>query len=134
MGAVSFSLDTKLADCIQRALGCDIFVETGTFEGDTAIVAAEIFPQVISIELSQSLVQKARQRTARLNNVEIIEGDSPGALDALSPRLREKGVFYWLDAHWCNADATSGKKSQCPLIRELASIGTIGKDSRDSHR
>ena len=37
--------------------------------------------------------------------------------------------LFWLDAHWCVASDTAGRKSQCPLLMELDSIGSLGKNS-----
>ncbi len=34
MGAIDFSIDVRLVECLRRELPISVFVETGTFEGE----------------------------------------------------------------------------------------------------
>ena len=65
MGAVNFSLDRKLVECLKESLPLDVLVETGTFEGDTIANVGELFSEVYSVELSEELYQKARAAICR---------------------------------------------------------------------
>jgi hypothetical protein len=129
MGAVTFSLDPALFDCLRAALGLDVFVETGTFEGATAALAASRVAEVHTVELSEEFYRRARERLSDLKSVHVYHGDSATVLKQLRPRLAGRAVLYWLDAHWCDAGSTAGAESQCPLLDELAAIGELNADS-----
>ena len=53
MGAVHFSLDTNLVKAIKSVLSLDVFVETGTFKGDTIENVKDYFTEIHSVELSE---------------------------------------------------------------------------------
>jgi len=125
MGAIHFSLDPTLARLFRDELEIEIFVETGTFQGDTAFAMASVFPRVITIELSTELAEKASERFAMQPEVRVVQGSSASVLKDLHCELSGATVLYWLDAHWCSADATAGFESQCPLLEELASLGKL---------
>jgi hypothetical protein len=129
MGAVTFSLDPALFDCLRAALRLEAFVETGTFEGATAALAAPRVGEVHTVELSEEFYRRARERLGELNSVHVYHGDSAAVLKKLRPRLTGRGVLYWLDAHWCDAGSTAGAESQCPLLDELAAIEKLNDDS-----
>jgi hypothetical protein len=129
MGAVTFSLDPLLLDCLKTVLSLDVFVETGTFEGATTELAAGSFAEVHSIELSRDYYERASARLARFPRVHLHRGESPAVLTQLRPRLAGQGILYWLDAHWCDASDTAGAEAQCPLHDELAAIGQLGENS-----
>ncbi len=125
MGAVFFSLDRRFVDLLQRALPLPVFVETGTFHGDTIAEVADRFDEVHSVELSEELFREARDRFADRPTIHIHHGDSAAFLSAIHPQIEGRGVLYWLDAHWCVAEATAGQTSQCPLLDELAALQPI---------
>jgi GT2 family glycosyltransferase len=129
MGAVNFSLDPRLVVMLQSALPLSVFVETGTFKGDTIFLLESYFDKLISFELSEALSQDAANRFADLPHVEIYQGNSSEKLSDIKHKLQGAGVLYWLDAHWCVATDTVGELSQCPLLQELAAIGEINKKS-----
>jgi hypothetical protein len=129
MGAVTFSLDPALLECLRNAIRLEVFVETGTFEGATAELAAASFLEVHSVELSEEYCQRARERLAGYSSVLLHQGESPKVLRELRPRLEGRGVLFWLDAHWCDAGETAGVDSQCPLLHELKAIGRLNDES-----
>lgn len=97
------------------------FVETGTYEGNTAVWAAEHFRSVLTIELSEHFYRQSRDRYEHLENIEFIFGDSRTQLKKIVGKLDKPSVF-WLDAHW-SGGATYGDDDQCPLIEEIKIIG-----------
>jgi hypothetical protein len=129
MGAVTFSLAPTLFDCLRAALRLEVFVETGTFEGATAELAATKVAEVHTVELSEECYRRARERLKGLSSVRTYHGESAAVLKEIRPQLTGKGVLYWLDAHWCDAGSTAGNESQCPLLDELAAIGELNDDS-----
>ena len=130
MGAIHFSIDTGMIRALQASLNLETFVETGTFEGASVQAARNLFKKIFTIELSADLHRAAVEKFKDDPAVDVLLGNSPEILQNLRPRLEEESVLYWLDAHWCVADAaTVGKKSQCPLMQELDAIHTLNEKS-----
>jgi GT2 family glycosyltransferase len=129
MGAVTFSIDMRLVECLKNVLPISGFVETGTFNGDTIANVAPCFNKIITIEFSEQLWKKAVARFKGENNVEAYLGNSPEVLNRLAPRLVGDSWLFWLDAHWCVAENTVGNHSQCPLLDEIGAIRKLGDTS-----
>lgn len=129
MGAVTFSLDEKLLDSLKSELDLALFVETGTFKGDTVAQVHSYFSSVLSIELSDELYQEATRRFKGLAHVRVVHGNSAEKLQELRREYEGKSTLFWLDAHWCVATGTAGELSQCPLLGELEAIGSLEANS-----
>ena len=102
---------------VKEEFGPTVFVETGTWEGQTAQWAAQNFARVITIENSPEIHRQSRDRLSCLPNVECIFGDSRHQLEVILRQLQEPAIF-WLDGHWCGG-ASYGERDQCPLPDEL---------------
>lgn len=129
MGAVTFSVDLRLVEALQQALPLDIFVETGTFKGDGIERVRDRFSEIRSVELSNDWHDRVRERFAGEAHVHLVQGHSAQVLTEWMPTLRHRSVLFFLDAHWCVADNTAGETSQCPLLDELHSIGSLNDES-----
>lgn len=129
MGAVSFSLDSRLVASLRGVMPLNVLVETGTFKGDTVFEFSNKFDSIISIELSHELCVRASKRFEQYSNIAILAGDSVQNLRELRSKLEAASVLYWLDAHWCVASNTAGEKSQCPLLGELGAIESLNGNS-----
>lgn len=129
VGAVNFSLDRRLVEALQSALPLDVLVETGTFEGDTLASLGDRFAALHSIELSPEYFAAAQARFAGDSHISLYQGDSAEKLRQVRAALPADGVLYFLDAHWCVATNTAGEASQCPLLDEIAAIGSLGTGS-----
>lgn len=129
MGAVTFSLDIKLLEELINSCDFNFFVETGTFKGDTVDAVRSYFDNVRSVEMSQTLYEAAKERFVDDDKVNLLHGDSAEILGSMSKELAKESVLYWLDAHWCVADSTSGETSQCPLLMEIQQIQNLNIDS-----
>lgn len=129
MGAISFSIDKNLLLLFQQKLRVATFVETGTYQGDSLRVAADIFADCRSIELSNDLHEDARRKFAAQANIKLYQGSSPGMLNALCEEMAERPVVFWLDAHWCVGENTAGQDSQSPLLDELRAIKKLHAQS-----
>jgi hypothetical protein len=129
MGAVDFSIDMRLVETLRGMLPISVFVETGTFEGEAVARARESFEEIHSIELSDHYYALATERFADDARVTLYHGNSSHVLNALRPKLEDKAVLYWLDAHWCVADEAAGEESQCPLLDELAALRSLNAES-----
>lgn len=129
MGAISFSLDPALLKALKSALPLTLFVETGTFRGDTLEAMKSEFQDLISIELSPDLYSQALDRFRDEQNIRLIKGNSAEALRGILDSVRGRSTLFWLDAHWCVATGTAGETSQCPLLDELKAIGELNDTS-----
>jgi hypothetical protein len=76
-----------------------IFIETGTFMGDTIQSLLYEFKFLYSIELSEELAGRAKERFTQNNNVKIVNGSSDIELGDILNGLTEPALF-WLDGHY----------------------------------
>jgi len=129
MGAISFSIDERLLAFFTKELPLEVFVETGTFKGDSVNVARRFFRQCHTVEMSPALHEQAQKRFAGKDNIQLHLSDSPGFLRKHQSEFSARPALFWLDAHWCVADDTSGESSQSPLLAELHAIGQLHRDS-----
>jgi glycosyltransferase involved in cell wall biosynthesis len=129
MGAVTFSLDERLLECLRSAVPFTTFVETGTFKGEAAALAARHLERVVTVEFSRPLWEEAVKRFEADPRVEVLLGDSREVLARVRSSLEEESTLYWLDAHWCVADDAAGEHSQCPLLEEIRAIASLGETS-----
>jgi len=59
-----------------RKYQCPVFFETGTYRGDIIQAVKHDFERIYSVELSESLYQKARLRFKNDPHITILRGDS----------------------------------------------------------
>lgn len=105
---------------IAQRFDADMFVETGTYMGDTTAIASEVFTEVHTIELSRDLYMAAKQRFAGRSDVHLYQGDSGQVLREVLGRL-EGRVVLWLDGHYSMGITAKGDKNT-PVMEELAAI------------
>ena len=82
---------------LQARYAIEAFVETGTYRGDATEFAAEIFPQVTSIEVDPACHAAALARLMG-RNVRLILGDSRAELPKVVGSLTGPALL-WLDGH-----------------------------------
>lgn len=99
--------------------GLTMAVETGTFEGDTALWLASHFDQVITVESNAEYFRKLPIEVKTHRHIMSVNLDSVKAILAYSELIRkhENKVFFFLDAHW-------GPYWPCP--DELKAIASMG--------
>jgi hypothetical protein len=97
-----------------------VFVETGTFMGDTVEAMKNVVDRIYSIELSRELFEQARERFRAYDHVELIHGDSANVLRHVIAELNQPALF-WLDGHLCGGITASGEK-ETPIHEELEQI------------
>ncbi len=76
----------------------DIFVETGTYLGDTIKALKNVFKTIYSVELDNKLAKRASKIFKKYDHIHIIQGDSEKILFNLLPQINQPTLF-WLDAH-----------------------------------
>jgi hypothetical protein len=95
-----------------------VFIETGTYKGDTVKLALDAgFEFVHSIELDRDLYEKAYEMFKNEDRVKIWFGDSVDCLTEIINKIDEPATF-WLDAH-ASGDLKGGKSGGSPVIDEL---------------
>jgi hypothetical protein len=101
-----------------------IWIETGTFRGDSAEFLSQIGTRVITIEPSESLYRDAVDRFRNNERVNVRHGISelelPRILDELSDG-ELKSLSFWLDGHYSKGITFQGPQD-CPLLDELNAI------------
>lgn len=102
------------------AIGAEVFVETGTFLGDTTWAFRKRFRRIHTIEVEPSLAGLARRRFARHGHIEVVEGDSSQVLEDLCGRIEGPCLFY-LDGHYSGGITGMGEV-ECPILAEIDAI------------
>jgi len=97
-----------------------IFIETGTFKGDTVKSVKNIFSKIFSIELDIALYTNAKDRFLDCSRISIIHGDSSEELPKLLENISEPCLF-WLDSHYSEGITAKGK-TNTPVWQELQHI------------
>lgn len=109
-----------------RSLVRDVFIETGTYLGQTSDNASRAgFKHVHTIEVSDRIFALAQERFAGRTDVTPHHGSSPNVLPSLcDPKLST--VFY-LDGHYQGGplDENDPLVGECPLILELDIIRAV---------
>lgn len=125
-------LDKKTMSAIVQRSGLTIpvFVETGTYLGESAIAAAQTFERVHTIEINDNLYNSQKASLGRFKNVCAYLGDSVKVLPKVLSTINSS-AFFWLDAHWSMGNTSYGQE-HVPLYRELDCIVAYVKASKCS--
>lgn len=102
---------------------CNIFLETGTYLGETIEKMKGAFTTCYSIELKKEFYENCKRKFKKDKNVKLLHGDSPLLLREIASHIKEPMVFY-LDAHWSsgNPHISARGNKDVPLLEELKSI------------
>jgi hypothetical protein len=103
-----------------RKYGIKIFVETGTFLGQTVDAVKYAFNKIFSIELDDKLYNNAKTKFLKFKNISIIRGDSAEVLPGILNDISEPCLF-WLDGHYSHG-ITAKAKIDTPILQELSHI------------
>ena len=108
----------------------DTLIETGTYMGDMIEAVQEDFRNIYSIELSEILYAKCKNRFIGDNSIFLFCGDSAKELPKILRIIRNssgtqlKGksrVLFWLDAHYSGGE-TARAAVETPIVSELKTI------------
>jgi hypothetical protein len=121
----SYEVKRSIIQSYSDKFKLDVFVETGTFLGDTVEYFRNKYKQVYSVELSEELAAKATKRFSEAANVRIIQGDSGIVLEKLVTEI-DRPTLYWLDGHYSSefflGDTyikTARTEKDTPIVKEL---------------
>jgi hypothetical protein len=104
----------------QNAFGLRVPVETGTFLGDMVASTKSDFEKIYTIELDETLYQRARKKFARFEHISLIHGDSGERLPEVLAAI-EQPCLFWLDGHYSGGITARGEE-ETPVLRELEGI------------
>ena len=97
-----------------------IWVETGTFLGETTDFLSKNAKMVYSVEPEPNLFERAQRKFSRSENIKILNGTSELVFPQLLPTL-SGAVNFWLDGHYSAGITFKGQKDT-PVVEELLAI------------
>ncbi len=103
-----------------RRFGLAVFIETGTYFGDTVRAVKDQFRRLYSVELSTDLARLARARFRGDPHITILRGDSETVLPGILAGVQEPCLF-WLDGHYSEGVTALGRHAT-PILTELETI------------
>lgn len=115
-----YVIKRKIIKFYTRKYNLKILVETGTHYGDTLADLKNDFKILYSVELSQDLFLKAKERFKKEKHIRLIHGDSGVELKKIVEKLNQP-VLFWLDGHYSGKGTAKGKKEN-PILEELKTI------------
>lgn len=108
----------------------DVFIETGTYHGNTARAAKDAgFKKVVTIELQDYLYEISKAKSAGYD-IQFEKGDSIEVLKKVLPTI-EGSITFWLDAHIDGGNYVPGITPEirpCPLYEELDLIKNLERN------
>ena len=102
-----------------RDITANVFVETGTYEGDMIQAMLGTFEQLYSVEAHAGLYEQCCERFRKLERVHIASGDSVTFLTQSIDSFRGDRCVFWLDAHYSGQGTAEGF---APILEELRVI------------
>jgi hypothetical protein len=104
----------------QALTGYTLFVETGTFLGDTTLAMANEFERCWTVEIDRSLYEQAVRRFEGHANITALHGNSESLIDTILQEIEAPAIF-WLDGHYSRGKTGRGL-SDTPIVSELTRI------------
>ena len=118
----SFHGKISLIKKISKYYKCNIFIETGTFFGNTTIELNNHFEKLYTCEISKELYSNAKRKFKKYRNIKSYLSNSSQFLKEILTNLDDNSrILLFLDAHY-SGKQTGGKDYPCPHIDELKII------------
>merc|ERR1711865_130883 len=100
-----------------------VFVETGTYQGDTIMAVCGLFDRAYTVEVDPMLFAMARTRGMTETNVEFLLGNSPRVIaDQILLKEAEAPICWFLDGHYSGGMTGHNGQQDVPLLEELRAI------------
>lgn len=112
---------------LARLNDATVFVETGTFRGETTRWASQYFGSVYTIEKAEGLYSLYNRELAQLKGVKPLWGDSRNLLPSVIAEIGARNAIFWLDGHWSGGE-TAGEDDECPVLGELGCLSGRAQD------
>ena len=127
MGIVTMGIPRDIVTSLATLNESSVFVETGTFHGETTKWAATCFESVHTIERAEGLYNLHRHELSQIRGVTPHLGDSRTILPRILEQIGSRKAVFWLDSHWSGFD-TAGVDDECPLLDELSCLAGRHED------
>lgn len=100
-----------------------IFVESGTYFGETTENVKSMFEKIYTMELKEEFANAATLKFQNDKHITVIQGDSGENMIKICSEksIIDKPTFFWLDGHWSGGNTARGDKD-VPLLEELKAI------------
>jgi len=102
-----------------RDYACPVFIETGTYTGETVEAMLSIFERIHTIEIDPDLHRRVVKKFGSYPHVSLYCGDSATLLPGILATL-EKPSLFWLDGHYSGGTMRSDKIT--PVMEEVSLI------------
>ena len=102
-----------------------VFVETGTWKGDTlnTVLSSGLFETLISLELSVPFFKESTERFSDYKTVKLYNANSKTDLYTIIKDITTP-ITFWLDSHWSEIPDVASDEVICPILEELEQINT----------
>jgi len=111
---------------LRLAHDVDVWIETGTYLGQTTRKLSTMGNRVISIEPSEEFATNAGAQLASLTNIQIVNALSEDVLEQIVSSIeqsKEKNIAFWLDGHFSAGNTFLGPV-ETPIESELKIISS----------
>ncbi len=102
-----------------EGINANVFVETGTYEGDMVQAMLKTFDRLYSVEAHPGLYQQCHERFREQDSVHIVNQDSATFLTESIDSFQDDRCVFWLDAHYSGQGTAEGF---APILEELRVI------------
>lgn len=113
-------LKRRLIASRAREFRPEVFVETGTLFGDMTYAQRNRFRRLYSIELDDTLFERATRRFKGHPHIRILHGDSGQKITEVLREL-DGPCLFWLDAHYSGGITAHGEE-MTPIYDEIRHI------------
>lgn len=114
------ALKSSILQELRSFFDIEVFVESGTYMGNTTRVASQIFREAHSVELFPEFYSRAVERFKNDSNITLYLGNSGAILPEIISHCRGRILFY-LDGHFDGGSSGKGV-TNTPILEELAAI------------
>lgn len=99
-----------------------IFIETGTYKGESSILASKYFERVFTTEIYEPLYLYSKNKASKEitgDRITFLLGNSVDLLNKILDSLDLISAVFFIDAHVSGNDSSWNKKELVPLLEEL---------------
>lgn len=113
---------------VLKSRGHRIFVEAGTYTGETTAFCARHVERVYTVELHDQLFAAAEKRFAKQSNVTVVHGDSLIEVPRIVADCEGNPPLVFLDGHFSGAGTAEGVEMEPAesTLRRLADVTPPG--------
>ena len=104
----------------QAMTGYKLFVETGTFLGETTLAMSGIFERCWTVEIDKALYEQALRKFDGRKNITALHGDSATRIVDILSDVDAPAIF-WLDGHYSRGKTGRGAIDTA-IVNELSRI------------